>query len=215
MRLIGLNGRLHSGKDTAFEFITEAANEEREQRVTRAAFADRLKMSAAIALGFDPETVEEAVAICNEIKETGSIKTAYDKVMDSGNLTMATKRITGREYLQRYGTEAHREVFGTDFWVDALLPSGESNFYRERLRERFPETDVLVITDVRFENEAARILELGGEVWHIDADERLGPLPDDAHPSERPLKGYLLTYTVDNNVGLVEYRDAIRSAYLA
>jgi len=30
--------------------------------------------------------------------------------------------ITGRQALQRYGTEGHRDVFGEDFWVDALLP---------------------------------------------------------------------------------------------
>ena len=34
--------------------------------------------------------------------------------------------MTFREFLQRYGTEAHRDVFGKDFWLEYTLPANGS-----------------------------------------------------------------------------------------
>jgi hypothetical protein len=184
MRLIGLNGRLHSGKDTIFELIeADAIADDKDVTVARLGFADKLKMSAALALGYRPNSVGEAVAICNSLKEGGTI-TIDDQI---GPII-----ITGREYLQWYGTESHRNVFGEDFWVDALLPTNYMDL--EGIH-----SDIEVVTDVRFANEAERILELGGEIWWINAEKRLGPLPANAHPSEQPLPRELITWELDNN----------------
>jgi hypothetical protein len=54
---------------------------------------------------------------------------------------------------------------------------------------------VLVITDVRYENEAQRILDLGGVVWAID---RVG-IKSDGHASERPLPADLVDWTIYND----------------
>ena len=62
-----------------------------------------------------------------------------------------------REFLQRYGTESHRDVFGHDFWLEHTLPS--NGHYNGRK---------LVVTDLRFANEAQRIKDLGGIIWYID-----------------------------------------------
>jgi hypothetical protein len=208
MRLIGLNGRLHSGKDSAVQFIREGTNE----RVTRAAFADKLKLSAAHALGLNPVDTAAAVSLCNLIKEQGHIVLAIDG--DPKDFYY----ISGREFLQVFGTESHRDVFGYNFWVDALLPVPDIAFHEavkvaiNTLQQRYPDTDVLVITDVRFENEAQRILNLGGEIWWIDAEARLGPLPEDAHVSEHPLESNLITTTVDNNYELQLFRLNIMTA---
>lgn len=208
--IIGLNGRLHSGKDTAFAEIDLyfAASGLKAKRV---AFADPLKMSAALALGFQPQTVEDAVAICNDLKENGVIGVAIGSDAhyedDEIWVNAADTGITGREYLQLYGTEAHRDVFGQDFWVNATLPKTLSE-----LDEKYAGVDVLVVTDVRFENEAKRVQSLGGEVWYIDANERLGPLPDDAHPSEHPLPSHCIDHTVENNHSLTEFHLNLHAA---
>lgn len=213
MKLIGLNGRMRSGKDTAVEFIRSEANaffaasERRTPVVQRTGFADKLKLSAALALGFRPDSVEEAVDICNSIKEYGRVRTYHEPgptLMD----------ISGRLFLQLYGTESHRDVFGDNFWVDALLPLRISKV-TERVRpvdDLFPDVDVLVVTDCRFENEAQRILDLGGEVWRIDAEQRLGPLPEGSHPSEHGLPDSLVTRTVRNNGSLEDFQRAVSFA---
>jgi hypothetical protein len=76
--------------------------------------------------------------------------------------------------LQHLGTEAVRRVIGDDTWIKSAML---------RIRTRGPR---VVITDVRFPNEADAILDLGGEVWRVD---RPG-LPPAEHASERGLLGY-------------------------
>jgi hypothetical protein len=145
--LIGLHGRAGSGKDTVCEYIKEwAAKEDRLCR--RDAFADRLKVSAARALGYDG-TPEECIARMNVLKEKGEVITLLNEYR--------RQEITGREYLQRYGTEAHREVFNDSFWVDACLP----------VQYDYTGEEILVITDCRFPNEAERIHVLGGVLWEV------------------------------------------------
>lgn len=213
MRLIGLNGRLHSGKDTTFEAIDRYALSQNLIALRRA-FADPLKVSGMRSLGFD-NTHEELVALANELKETGRITVTWQ-----AGTKLLSKSITGRTLWQLYGTEAHRaddlgSSFSEDFWVDNLLPYDESagridtvegttakpRFWHNFKEELYGYADFAVVTDVRFANEATRIIDLGGEVWHIDADERLGPNKDE-HASEQPLPPEFITTTIDNNGSL-------------
>ena len=181
MRIIGLNGFARSGKDTVAEFIREIHGGE----VEIVAFADMIKLSAARALKActDPDDVGlNAVRDwADQFKQGYSVR-IFDRI---GNQVGGMQ---GREFLQRYGTEAHRELFGDDFWVDQI--DWERN------------CDVLVFTDVRFENEARAIRERGGEVWRI---ERPSSRPG-LHASERPLDSALLNRTLVNNFDLEHLR---------
>lgn len=61
-----------------------------------------------------------------------------------------------REFLQKLGTECMREQFREDFWIN-------------RIRVELAHSNLpAVITDVRFENEAAFVRGCGGVVWHIE-----------------------------------------------
>jgi hypothetical protein len=164
--------------------------------VRRDAFADRLKISAARAFGFDG-TEEECIAFCNIIKGEGwRILIQRDEDRDEGHHPV--ELCTGREYLQRYGTEAHRDVFGQQFWVKAVLPDGYPS-------DTERDNTLLVITDVRFPNEAKRVRECGGEVWKIDRPvERIA---ESAHASETPLSDDLIDRTIRNHDDL----DALRN----
>lgn len=198
--LIGLHGLAGSGKDTVYDLIKKDYHVPSSGlHVIRDAFADRLKVSAARALGFNGST-QECIDFCNKLKVTGKIRTTWS------GFGAPEISITGREFLQRYGTEAHREVFAYDFWVDAVLPDGsDTQFYgRTDLRAR----DILVVTDVRFENEAQRILDCGGSIWHIVRD--AVNVADD-HPSERPLPPEYITLTLDNNGTLEELRKKVNN----
>jgi len=212
MELIGLHARLHAGKDTAYEVLCQVG-EEKDLTVVRRAFADPLKFSGLRALG-----MEDSIALANAIKETGRITITWEG--PRGGLKGRT--ITGRQYWQWYGTEAHRSgdlgaSFGEDFWVDNLLP--EDDGYEDTdgywippsWESNFKSADLAVVTDVRFPNEAQRIIDLGGQVWKIDADERLGP-NEDTHASEIPLADKYVTKVIDNNGTLEEFAQNIRLA---
>lgn len=185
--VIGLHGKARSGKDTAYGYIEEWAIAE-GQAVRRDAFADRLKFSAARAVGFRGDRYQ-CVAMCNRLKEPG-----WEVIVREQD--GATEHvISGREFLQFYGTEAHREVFGKDFWIDAVLDSYNAH------------GELLVITDVRFPNEAEAVLDEGGEVWHIirpDAD-----IAEDAHASEQALAPELITHTIQNNQDLAHLKASV------
>lgn len=194
--IIGLHGRMGSGKDTFYELLKE----EHTGEVIRRAFADPLKISAARALGFVGGT-EACIGYCNMLKERGTIKVLQDN--DEIN------EISGRQYLQWYGTEAHREVFGTNFWVDAALPEYDGMGHSEDTIFRIlPRRDLVVFTDVRFANEAERVRQWGGEVWEVvrfDDDA-------DGHASEQRLPRHLIDATIDNRGTLEDLREVARGS---
>lgn len=185
--LIGLHGKAGSGKDTVYGYIAEWA-EENEREARRDAFADRLKISAARALGFK----EDEIDWMNLLKQDGA--NIVVRLPDNQHGWYDRQEITGREYLQYYGTEAHRDVFDSEFWVNAVLPKDGGT----------PVTDdILVITDVRFPNEAERIRDLGGQIWHIlREDSGAGD-----HASEQPLEDSLVDVLVINSDTLQTLRE--------
>lgn len=187
MKLIGLTGRARAGKDTAAGFIEEWAVAIQHRTVARDAFADRLKRSAAAALGYEGD---DPVGLCNAIKHDGEIVTTRGPWSIS---------ISGREFLQRYGTEAHREIFGSDFWVEQLF-------------DNLNEAEIVVITDCRFENEARAIRERGGQVWEVKrpqhADELEGDLAQ--HASEAGVPVELVDRVIHNAGDLEDFRHMVR-----
>lgn len=79
--------------------------------------------------------------------------------------------VTPRHMMQTLGTEWGREMISQSIWTDRL----------EFDLKQSPDTDV-VIHDVRFENEAIMIREMGGHIVHVARH----PEPDkfDSHVSE-------------------------------
>ena len=167
--LIGLTGRKQAGKDTVFERARHLMAD--VLPVERASFADLLYESAAASLGVfvddlrrwknDPEVfVTVGLANC----------TTY-------------RRQSLRQYLQRYGTEAHRSVFGDDFWVDNV---------------RLDHAGKLVfVTDVRFDNEAQAVRRAGGIVVRVVGPEEIEHAPD-GHASEAGLSAGTVDLTLRN-----------------
>jgi len=186
MNLIGITGLKTSGKDTTFEAIERITGD-----ATRRAFADNLKALGAKALGlrFDDMDI---------LKERGELAIGDSQGWNSP--------ITGRQYLQNLGVGA-REVFGVGFWVDQVLPL--DNF---RLEEIWTENDRLptwgVVTDVRFPNEAQRVLDLGGQVWEVV---RPG-LESDGHASEIPLPREYITREILNDASIHDLGLAVEHA---
>jgi hypothetical protein len=100
---------------------------------------------------------------------TANIRVA--DVVDAGWEPAKARYPEVRNLLQRLGTEVGRNLFGDFFWVDQLL-------------QRVYEYPNVVITDVRFPNEANAIQSLGGYVWRINRPDRP---PINSHVSETAL----------------------------
>lgn len=172
--IIGVNGERGVGKDTFFKFLKKHSS----LNLERDAFADRLKVSAAAALGIN----EDPIAWANDCKENLEIIVVRTDEGDPNN-GVIEHSLSGRQYLQFYGTEAHREVFDEDFWINQVLDA--------------PRTcDILVITDVRFPNEAEVIRKRGGVVWRVNRDM---DREADTHASEQRLPDNLVDMEIDNN----------------
>ena len=205
--LIGLTGKRGSGKSTVGGYIKDWAQENGEKAQLQG-FADRLKLSFARI--FVPDaTLEEALGFCDTIKNIGSIK--HDTIFPEDRHDLfhrfgVKNVVSGREALQHYGTEAHRDIFGTDFWVDQLLlpRSANSESGPAWLSNWDSDIDYAIVTDLRFPNEADRILELGGIVYEI----RRGELEDqeDTHASEQKLDDAYFYGVFQNNGSLEELK---------
>jgi hypothetical protein len=100
-----------------------------------------------------------------------------------------------RELLQRFGTEVGREMFGDDFWVNAAIDS-------------IKDGSRVVVSDVRYPNEADAVKKLGGEVWRVV---RPGYGAANDHASEHALNDYNFDYILENNSGVQSLYDSVDS----
>ena len=167
--LIGLIGKKRSGKDS-FAAVLIA-----EHGYKRVAFADPLR---AAALRLDPY-VDAALLDNGEI-----MPYRLSEVIGTLGWERAKDEIPEvRRILQAFGTDAIRSI-DEEFWVRAGVQE-ISNNYR----------DPVVVTDVRFPNEAQAILQRGGVLVRI---ERPG-FDGDGHATETALDDYLPDIVVSND----------------
>lgn len=188
--IIGFTGKMGSGKDTALARLQHLFG---EATYRKASFAEPLKRSAAALFGVEVEMLE---AWKNEPSIRVSVLDLRGAGRDLG------RSLSVRELLQRYGTEAHRDVFGEDFWVQAAMHQISLRKRQDAMLRIGPSIDVF--TDVRFENEARAIVELGGLIYEIEGP----PLPDRpdgvaereaTHASESGIPRELIHDTIDNS----------------
>lgn len=181
--LLGLNGQIGAGKDAVYERAAILASSLDVPAPERIAFADKLKLAAARALGVDVDLLESM-----KRDEKARVKLerfraeTSDHPADPPNFMHS---ITVREYLQLFGTEVGREVFGDTFWVDQALAPDLDHTGR-----------LIIVTDCRFPNEANRVRELGGLVVRVTN----GPLNTEGHASEQVLDPELIDFEIDNSI---------------
>lgn len=176
--LIGLTGYAGAGKDTAAAYLIEHYGFERR------AFADKLR-----ELAYEQDPWLTSCGLRYAVDSVG-----WDRAKRGDSQI--------REYLQDAG-QAHRKVFGKDFWVDQVLPStlGVPGWLR---RAR------IVVTDCRYPNEARRIRSLGGVIVRITRSD-VGPVND--HASEQPLAAEHVFVNVTGDPGhlYVQLRNLINT----
>jgi hypothetical protein len=174
--IIGLHGGKRAGKDTAYNFIQSVY-----PHAQRLAFADKIKESLAALFGVSIREI-------NTLKEERGVFKIESQSFEHS--------YTWRSFAQRYGTEAHRDIFGDDFWVDMILPREPT----------VPDDELWIITDVRFKNEAERIKHLGGHIIRIN---RPDLFHNDSHISEERLPDEYFSYIIDNKSSLNQFKERV------
>ena len=189
MLIIGVSGTKRSGKNTFADYVKHHL-EKKGKIVKIGSWADLLKKSAYESLG-----VAEGAAPEHKFYSAwaNSFKSKL-KLQITNEDGIVLREITGREFLQKYGTEGHREVFGEDFWIEQFWNSND-----------FSDTDVLIIADCRYDNEAEDVLAKGGVIVKID-----NPVTDsgeDKHASEQGIQEKFITHRINNDSSLEDFKE--------
>lgn len=215
--IIGINGRVGSGKDTVGRIIQYLirgqqndgflANVQLQNLLDSTLedpfnsqwpikkFATKLKKVASIMTGIPVDKFED-----QEFK-----KTTLGHEWSIGDLKTIAIGMTVRHFLQKLGTDAIRNNIHTNAWVNALMADYKVLGYRiERtLMDGTKEYDYPVfpnwiVTDCRFPNEAEVIKGTGGPVIRVT---RPGENLADLHPSETSLDDWKFDYIIHNDGG--------------
>lgn len=188
MTIIGISGFAGAGKDTVGQILVE------HHGFTRVAFADKLKTLAA--------KMDPILPVWHDDLGHHLEMRLSELIDDYSTLNAAKLAVPAvREYLQALGVNV-REVLGDDTWVRAAL--SEYRAQRDEARLAYEVNGVwepenlprVVVTDVRFRNEADAIVAGGGYVWRV---ERPGVGPANDHISEHDLDGYGFDAYVTNH----------------
>ena len=197
MAIIGINGKIGSGKDTVANIIKELSPEYGWENKK---FAGKLKTIASILTGIPVEKFE-----IQQFKTTKLGK-------EWGEMTV-------RDLLQKLGTEAMRDNLHEDVWINSLwadyksyagYPIYGTTENNERVFLKYASLyPNWIITDTRFVNEADSIKQRNGILIRIKRDS--GNTVGNSHPSETALDDYdKFDYEIDNNGTFHELKEKVR-----
>jgi hypothetical protein len=197
--IIGINGKMGSGKDTVGKMIQKIMYEHRPDKGAFSEwnikkFGGKLKEVAGLLTGINPSSFES--------------QTFKQKKMPKiwGDMTY-------REFLQKIGTDGLRNNVHLNVWVNALFADYYRTYNVYDLHGKLVLPAVpkkWIITDVRFPNEAEAIKEREGIVIRVNrfriADENEVFL----HESETALDEWKFDYEINNDGTLEELEEKVR-----
>lgn len=187
--IIGICGLIGSGKDTIADYLVQ------KHSFKKLSFADKLKDSVGAMFDWDRQLLDG---------KTDESRAWREKEDEFWSKEMG-QPITPRLVLQKFGTECMRDGFYDGIWVSLA---------KKKLLDN-PDTK-WIIPDVRFENEANMIKEIGGEVWWVKRGQLpmwfrmyqdIGQKPKDIHASEWAWANTRFDRVFENNSTI----DALRS----
>lgn len=184
MLVIGLLGHAGAGKDTVAMLLAERF------RVARVAFAEALKLEIAAAWGIERDLLDSPWA-----KEAKTPALALHRCMNQDFVSYAWELglpglqdgLTPRTVMQRWGD--WRRSVDPDYFVKIALEIVRTVTDGDGV-------DAVLLTDVRFPNEADLVRSLGGDLWRISRPD--GPQPS-RHASEWQLAGEPVEAEIPND----------------
>lgn len=205
MTLIGISGKVGSGKDTIGEIIQKLCLTNKGPQFEIKKFAGKLKQTASLLTGIPIEKFED-----QEFKKT-ILGSEWGKPTKQNPLNAIepfkditfVEMMSVRDLLQKLGTEAMRNGLHENVWVNALFAN-------------YTEDKQWVITDVRFPNEFKAIKEKGGIVIRVNRPGYGNSMKElaEAHPSETALDGHDFDYVIENDGNLEKLISKVKEILL-
>ena len=180
VRLIGIVGNAHTGKDSLAKYLANSL----DATVYIHPFAWFLKGCASEAFGIPFDNFVSTVT-----KEQ----------------THPFWGVSPREVAQYVGTEMFRAL-DSDFWIYRLIGHIDGDLELPEAWEAYSDGDVLLIPDVRFENEVEFILANNGHLIHLTRPGEVGNVGIPGHESEAGISSSVLAslYHIHNGGTLEE-----------
>jgi hypothetical protein len=232
--LIGINGKIGSGKDTIGSIIQYLTSESGNQNSSRhRTYEEFLSNGGGSTLrNFDLHYVSdwEIKKFAGKLKQIASLLTGFSIEMFEDQEFKRKQMsedwgMTYREFLQKLGTEAMRNGLHTNVWVNALFADyiPNCNKFESKMLQTggnytssicsdcncFPDW---IITDVRFPNELDAVVERKGITIRVHRDlhngnAHISPIP---HESETALDDTKFDYEIINDGTLEDLMDKVR-----
>jgi hypothetical protein len=216
--IIGINGKIGSGKDTVGKIIQWLTKPELDgsyigfqtydditlDRVSDwkiKKFAGKLKQTASLLTGIPVEKFED-----QEFKKTllgpewGTVKPNPLNAIPVFEDVQFNELMSVREFLQKLGTEAMREGLHTNVWVNALFADYNRESFRSDVKTNW------IITDMRFPNEMEAVeLREGVTIKVVRPGTAVG-----THPSETALDDAYFDHVISNDGTIEDLIEKVR-----
>lgn len=229
--IIGVNGKIGSGKDTVgliIQYLTDELNKTNPKEFTEwvdggfhasdwkiKKFAGKLKQIASILTGATLEQLEDQDFKKQYMGESWRKLTGAMSEQGLGEL------MTYRELLQKLGTEAMRNGLHENVWVNALMADYKIAYPREGMTYSEQDLPNWIITDMRFPNEMDVIKAKGGITIRVNRPDtkeyfqlknRDGSITHATlHPSETALDNHEFDYVIDNDGTILDLIDKVKN----
>lgn len=208
--IIGINGKIGSGKDTIGEIIQGLCLTNKNQTFEIKKFAGKLKQIGSLLTGIPVEKFED-----QDFKMT-NLSDDWSSLQQSGRSKVLAP-MTVRTFLQKLGTEAMRDGLHTNVWVNALfadykciggkmIPVSKEDEYNPKYRE-YPNW---IITDMRFPNEMDAVKERGGITIRVIRNNGTRAIDINPHPSETALDDAKFDYEIINDGTIEDLVEKVR-----
>jgi hypothetical protein len=203
--IIGISGRIGSGKDTIGEIIQglSITNGGREFEIKK--FAGKLKQIASLLTAIDVKDFEDQEFKKNLLDvEWGTVQNVPLNSIPPFADMQFNVMMSVREFLQKLGTEAMRDGLHTNVWVNALM----CDYRRPKMSEYNPSN--WIITDVRFPNELEAINDMNGLTIRVVRPQIETANFKPQHPSETALDDAEFDYEIINDGSVDDLIEKVR-----
>lgn len=201
--IIGICGKARSGKDTAAQAILDHIMD----------YSDKVEFEAGYVVGIESYAapIKSMIAMLLDFFDKGAIMQpeTLQPYIDGDKKEEIIPEIgmSTRVLMQTLGTEWGRNIVNPDIWLNSMRARLAK--YPELVDHGYKGAFVL-IPDVRFENEAKALKDLGATILYVDrAVDEVG---DGDHSSESGIPGSLIDFKVFNdNIEISEFKPTVVS----
>lgn len=193
--VIGLTGKARAGKDTVARIVMELVAEYNDSPGMEhqdsymggaEAFAAPIKSMVAMLLDFFG---------CGSVQDHSSMRPYIDG--DKKEDIIPAIGASPRTLMQTLGTEWGRQIINDDIWLESM--STRLDMYKQAVDHGYRGA-IVVITDVRFDNEADRLISShGAHILQVVRDDVPDSVGEEGHQSELGLNPEYLYKTIRNN----------------